>query len=131
MTKFICNQCLYSGSHKLLRRGSRKLNRICWMIFPFGLPYNIWRMVTKKKVCNHCESEHLIDIDTELGQRLLDRFVREGVGGDAGGISALERIKNKAITALKDPPLILPKAVEPPVSTRRDPSEAYIDKGDW
>lgn len=41
------------------------------MIFPFGLPYTLWRMVRKKPVCKYCSNELLVPVDSIAGQRLV------------------------------------------------------------
>lgn len=71
MSEIICIECKYIGKPKLKKRGSLKLDITCWLLFPFGLPYSLWRMFAKRTpVCGHCGSVALVPVDSEAGGRL-------------------------------------------------------------
>ena len=77
MVDYICIECQYVGRPKYKKRGSDKLNRVGWFVFPLNVPYILWRTLTKLKSCRHCngqvfsvtslEGSHLVaTLDAEL-----------------------------------------------------------------
>ena len=68
--EYICSKCNYVGKAKWKKRGHKMINIIAWLSFPFGLPYTIWQMFNKVKICNKCGSEALILSDSAVGLRL-------------------------------------------------------------
>ncbi|NDF12110.1 MAG: hypothetical protein EB060_04780 [Proteobacteria bacterium] len=110
-------ECKYEGPARKSKRGSKKLEVIGWMMFPFGLPYTIWRMVTKIKVCKHCGGQSLLPLSSDAGKRLSEIARQELTGG-----KTLITAKEKADTVPK------PSAPLTPPPPRRAPSE---DPGTW
>ncbi len=73
--RYICTKCDYVGAAAKKKRGSTKVEMVGWfLLFPLGIPYSIWRMVTKFDVCKGCGNEAIIDASTMVGQRLLAKM---------------------------------------------------------
>ncbi len=77
MDEYVCTQCHYVGQFKRKKRGSTKTEVIAWLLFPLGIPYSLWRMCNKIKVCPDCESDLLVSSDSALGKRILDNMDAE------------------------------------------------------
>ena len=69
--KYICPTCHHIGKPKYIKPGSGKGELRAWLMFPFGVPYTIWRMLAKTKVCKSCGGFGLIDEDSTVGLRLM------------------------------------------------------------
>lgn len=69
--QFICPTCHHIGKPAYKKRGSLGGDLRAWMIFPFGVPYTIWRMLSKEKVCKSCGGGGLIDEYSAVGLRLM------------------------------------------------------------
>ena len=80
MTEYICTKCLYVGKPKRKKRGSSTTELFSWLIFPFGLPYVFWRMLTKINACRHCGEEFLTPVDSPIGMRLTG-IIEEEIAG--------------------------------------------------
>jgi len=74
MADFICSECHYIGKPRKKKRGSTGLEIFMWLIFPFGLPYSFWRMLSKTSECRHCASNLLVPLDSPMGERLLSLY---------------------------------------------------------
>tara|TARA_B100001123_G_scaffold449911_1_gene617450 strand:- start:3172 stop:3534 length:363 start_codon:yes stop_codon:yes gene_type:complete len=72
-------QCEYFGQPKKLKRGSTGVETAAWMVFPFGIPYSMWRMLTKRKVCRECGTTNVLDADSPEGELRLNKIL--GVDG--------------------------------------------------
>lgn len=77
MTQYICSLCKHVGKPRKVKPGSGKVEMIMWALFPLGIPYTIWRMLAKKKVCSMCDNDILVRDDSQLGQRILENLERE------------------------------------------------------
>jgi len=84
LTEYICSKCHYAGKPRYKKRGSAKTEFMMWATFPLGIPYTVWRMFGKTKLCKECSGEILIDLDTPLGARLLQASEDEIMGKIAG-----------------------------------------------
>jgi len=71
MADIVCIKCQYIGRAKKKKRGNTKTEAIGWAFFPLGLPYTIWRMFSKKRICPNCENDFIISADSVAGQRLV------------------------------------------------------------
>lgn len=81
MAKMICPQCHYVGSPRKQKRGSGKIELLCWCMFPFGIPYSIWRFATKIPQCRHCGNTMIAPVDSPLGKQLNEQLDQElGIG---------------------------------------------------
>ena len=67
----ICPKCQYVGKPTKKKRGSGKIELVGWLCFPLGLPYTLWRMLSKYPVCRNCGNPMLIDSRSRVGQRIL------------------------------------------------------------
>jgi hypothetical protein len=76
----ICSQCHHLGQPAKKKRGSRQVEFMLLMVFPFGVPYTIWRMFGKIKVCKACGSQMLIPAESTVGRRLLAKSL-DAMGG--------------------------------------------------
>ena len=74
MSEMICPKCQYVGKAARKKRGSAKLAFGAWLIFPFGLPYTLWRMLSTIPVCRHCGNEWLIAANSAVGKKLLAKM---------------------------------------------------------
>ncbi len=72
MGDYICTKCRNIGKPKKKKRGSTKTEFFCWMLFPFGLPYTIWRMFSKYNICRYCDEQFLISVNSQSGKRLVE-----------------------------------------------------------
>ena len=77
MDMMICLQCQYYGRPAKKKRGSDGTAFAAWAVFPIGLPYTLWRMLTKVPVCKECGSDTLVDVASASGARLMARMVGE------------------------------------------------------
>jgi hypothetical protein len=73
----ICPSCEYIGPPKKKKRGSGKIELMCWLMFPLGLPYTIWRMFARYPVCRICSNEMLLEEDSIIGKRVLAKVEAE------------------------------------------------------
>lgn len=69
-----------------------------WAMFPLGLPYTLWRMLSGTKTCRNCGSEALASLLSPVGQRLYAAVEKE----------------------LEDAPAKTPEEAPPVVRTYRD-----------
>ena len=79
MTELICMQCKHIGKPGRKKRGSTRTEFIGWLMFPLGLPYTLWRMLSKKPACSQCSGEHFVLLDSIAGQRMLKIIAGENV----------------------------------------------------
>jgi hypothetical protein len=72
MPKMLCTKCLTIAPPKKMTPGSGLIELLLWcfMIFP-GIIYSIWRITSKKLICNSCKSTELIPEDSPGAKRLL------------------------------------------------------------
>ncbi len=70
----ICPQCHYIGKAARKKRGSTKVEFGAWLLFPFGLPYTLWRMLSKIPICRHCGNDLLIGVNSAVGQKLMAKL---------------------------------------------------------
>ncbi len=72
--RYICPKCENIGLPAKRKRGSAGAEMFGWMVFPLGVPYTIWRMFSKIPVCKMCGHEPLIDEESAIGQKLVDKI---------------------------------------------------------
>lgn len=77
MVQYICSQCRYIGKPRYQKRGSGMTEFKMWMLFPLGIPYSIWRICAKDKLCTQCGNEILIGDDTLLGLQMIAQELGE------------------------------------------------------
>ena len=70
MGDYICTKCHHIGKPKRKKRGSTKAEFFCWLLFPFGLPYTFWRMLSKYNTCRYCDDQFLISVNSPSGKKL-------------------------------------------------------------
>lgn len=79
MKIMICTRCKDYGRPARKARGSNGLAIAAWLVFPFGLPYTIWRMFSKIPVCKQCQSTELVDAESMVGIRLMAAMIGEEI----------------------------------------------------
>lgn len=68
----ICAQCRSVGYPKKSTPGSFGLEVFLWLLlFVPGLIYSIWRISSRKRVCQYCGYPNPIPISSPMGQHLL------------------------------------------------------------
>lgn len=62
------------GSPKTFTPGSIWIEIVLWLFFIVpGLCYSLWRLISRKEICQQCGSATLIPTDTPAGQELLNK----------------------------------------------------------
>lgn len=75
LIKYICSNCGYMGSSKILTKGSCLIELILWFFFIIpGLIYTIWRISSRQGVCPACQYPNMIPANTPRGQKLIKEF---------------------------------------------------------
>lgn len=70
--EFICTTCYKVGNSVKKTPGSIWIEIILWLFFLLpGVIYSVWRLMSKKEVCQSCGNPTLIPIDTPKGQELF------------------------------------------------------------
>lgn len=77
MAEYVCMKCHYIGTAKRIKRGSTKIEFYGWLTFPLGLPYTLWRMFSKRRVCRHCGSSFLEPVTSPVGMRIIEKMSEE------------------------------------------------------
>lgn len=72
MLEYICTKCHYVGRPRKKKRGSDRTAFMAWLIFPLGIPYTIWRMLTKINICRHCDEQFLVSVNSPTGKKLIE-----------------------------------------------------------
>lgn len=72
MSLRVCTRCHYVGTPRYVKRGSNRAAFGAWLIFPFGLPYTLWRMFSKIPECSECGERLLVKVDSPLGTRIIE-----------------------------------------------------------
>ncbi len=112
----ICPKCEYVGRPAKKKRGSNMVEFGAWLSFPLGIPYTLWRMLSKYPVCPQCGNTTLIESDSVVGMKLLRKIEEE-----LGGISPAPMV---AVSPSSLP--VLPKIIQEP----RKPSQAPASQKD-
>lgn len=74
---YLCQQCLSFARGRRKTRGSFLMEVVLWLLFCVpGFIYSIWRVTTRYKVCEICQSTALIPVSTPAAQELLSRIHR-------------------------------------------------------
>ena len=105
MGDYICIKCEYVGKPKTRPRGSDKLSKLGWLVFPLNVPYVLWRMLTKHKFCRHCGSDSVIPANSLEGTELTTKLEAE-----------LSSVKLKPKAQEPEPEKPKPQAPEPRAS---------------
>jgi hypothetical protein len=72
---FICSNCGYRGSHKVVRRGSSLIEVFLWiMIIIPEIVYTLWRITSKYEVCPKCKAPNMVPMDSPRGKKLEAEF---------------------------------------------------------
>ncbi len=82
MAKKICTQCGYCGFETAHTKGSLGVEILLWLLglLTFGIflliaiPYSLWRVFSKEKVCPKCSGTTMIPVDTPAGKELMQKF---------------------------------------------------------
>lgn len=62
-----CKSCGHSGSSRIRTQGSIAIEIVLWICFIVpGVIYSIWRMTTKRPVCESCGSNDLVPPDSPI-----------------------------------------------------------------
>ena len=149
---YICSQCLNIGAPKRIKRGTRGMEVLLWSLFPLGVPYTIWRMLTKYNGCKQCSSTEIVLLASSYGQKLLMRYDREVLGVDTSKLYNLgtneanpqnptpDEIKNidnqLATNNVADInnevlPQLKTSEISASASARRDPNIKYNPPEEW
>ena len=72
MVQVICLQCKYFGRPVKKKRGSKGLEVLGWTLFPLGVPYTLWRILSQYKACAGCGSREIFSTESPTGKRLLE-----------------------------------------------------------
>lgn len=72
MGDYVCATCHYDGPPRRVKRGSEAVDRGLWLVFPLGVPYTLWRILSKRRLCRHCGSHDLHPVTSAMGKRLMD-----------------------------------------------------------
>jgi uncharacterized membrane protein YqaE (UPF0057 family) len=69
--KRFCANCGHEGPIRMRTKGSILIEILLWlMLLVPGLIYSIWRHTTRAAVCERCESEQLMPIDSPMARKL-------------------------------------------------------------
>lgn len=107
MAEYICSKCYYEGKPRKRKRGSGKTEFFMWMIFPLGLPYTFWRMLTKTSECANCGSSMIADKKNAIGMMITRRLEQE--------------ISGKSVARAP----FAPDATKPPPPPTPDPAKQF------
>lgn len=115
--RYICPKCQHIGLPGRKKRGSAGAEMFGWMVFPLGVPYTLWRMFNKIKVCKMCGHDPLIEEDSIVGQKMIDKIY---------GLD--KEIKTPTPAPLVAPKKIIEEIIEKPeVLPRMDPTRPEKD----
>lgn len=78
----ICTCCGYTGNDVSRKKGSGWIEFILWIgtlftsgaLVVFALPYSVWRMISRSKVCPKCQKDTMIPVNSPMGQELINKF---------------------------------------------------------
>src|SRR5262249_16614062 len=126
--------CEYIGKPAKKKRGSNGVELMLWLAFPLGIPYTLWRMVSKYPVCRDCGERDLVDTSTATGRRVKEKNEQElSANSPRQPRPAVDPMPViQAIPAVKPP--LLSEAVPippPPVPPAEKPARAYKDPNQW
>ena len=103
----ICPKCEYIGKPARKKRGSGKVELAGWLMFPLGVPYSLWRMLNKTPVCRHCGSEYLIDAQSAVGKKLLEKYHKDPLAEPAPApVTPAERREKTTPVPAPDKPVV-------------------------
>lgn len=82
MAKKICTQCGFCGFEKTYTKGSLLVEIFLWLLglltfgifLLFAIPYSLWRVFSRTKVCPKCGGTTMIPVDTPAGRELTNKF---------------------------------------------------------
>lgn len=118
---FICPKCQHIGKPGKKKRGSAGVELFGWAVFPLGVPYTIWRMFSKIPVCKMCGHEPLIDEQSVVGQKLMEKIY--GLDKEIKNAKPLESPIKKIAEAPLPPPPAEPRARMDLSRPEKDPEQ--------
>jgi hypothetical protein len=71
MADIHCLNCGYTGPALSQKRGTLRGEIIAWLSFPLGIPYSLWRMLSRRKYCPSCKSRMFVSADSRAAQGLF------------------------------------------------------------
>ncbi|MEI7670116.1 MAG: hypothetical protein WCJ33_08545 [Pseudomonadota bacterium] len=113
MPDIVCMRCKYIGKPKRIKRGSSNVEFMCWMIFPFGIPYTIWRILNKQSICMQCDSEVIVSADSIAGLRMIKILNADDTKEELPSFEDWEKSLKTSSTSI---------APEKSVSSQKDPN---------
>lgn len=73
--KKICSACGTLAAPSVKTRGSFGIELVLWLFFLIpGLVYSLWRLSSRREVCQACGSESILPPDTPMGKILAEKF---------------------------------------------------------
>ncbi len=91
--EYICQDCGYMGRANVKLRGSGAVEKLLWCLLIIPGPfYTYWRRTGSQVECAGCRTGHIVNLDTKLGQVMLENKLR-GVGPKPGGVAGAEKRK--------------------------------------
>lgn len=68
----VCTVCHHHGPSKQQTRGSTGVELVLWLLLIIpGVIYSVWRLSTKRWVCESCGSEAIVPPESPAGKKLL------------------------------------------------------------
>jgi hypothetical protein len=134
MKRIVCMQCRYFGNPVWKKRGSSGAETVAWLFFPLGIPYTLWRILSKRKVCKQCGGTHIVDMDSPSGEMMMNKIMGvEGVDTSDQKVSVVQG-KNLDVefeAFLSQKKLADEKAAEDEVMPAQPVVAAEARKEDW
>lgn len=121
MANYICAECHHIGKPKGKKPGSKGMEIFMWSLFPVGIPYTIWRMLKKTKVCAACESSFLVDENSVLGSQILNNMEQNVTGRRVVTPAEFQRFIGQAKKVELEPASPSGEALQPVVA-RKEPA---------
>jgi hypothetical protein len=107
---------------------------VAWLFFPLGIPYTLWRILSKRKVCKQCGGTHIVDMDSPSGEMMMNKIMGvEGVDTSDQKVSVVQG-KNLDVefeAFLSQKKLADEKAAEDEVMPAQPVVAAEARKEDW
>lgn len=83
--EYICQNCGYMGRANVKLRGSAIVEKLLWCLLLIPGPlYSWWRRQDRQLECAGCKTGPLVNLDTKLGQVMLENKLR---GAPVGAVA--------------------------------------------